>query len=425
MKILRTTFILIGLILFNVVFAQENNLKYSLGGFIELDHYSFFKEKENFVNSRNQSTVQIELESNLSDSYSFFSAIEFRNDLSDSKRNRVYLKEVYIDLFTKKVDLRIGKQVILWGKADGFNPTSNLCPIDYSDLLDTEDEEIGIFSLNTKLYLGDWEVQGVISPTFQSSIFPSEKSRWQEETSNCIYYNGENKIADYYWQEINLSTNKIKDIQYAFRISRNFNNFDLSVSYYNGWNDIPYITNEITQVKEDTVVVCINQNFYKHTVLGTDFSLALGKYIFKGEGALFFPRKNLVDNPYFQYVIGLERTFNNVIGDKNLYVIAQWIQEIKSKKISYSGSDFNHLFQRNLMARLEVEFNRDMKFSLQGIYSLKYKDFYLRPEYTYNISDGLNLKILADLIGGIKSRGGFFSNYNDNNRIQVKLKYNF
>ncbi len=387
---------------------------------------SFFKEERGLINSRNQSTAQIELKSNLTNNYSFFSSVEFRNDLSDSNRNRVYMKETYIDVYTKILDLRLGKQVILWGKTDGFNPTNNLCPIDYSDILDTRDEEIGIIALNTKFYFKDWEIQWVISPAFQSSIFPSERSRWKNTFPAFLFYNGEYKPIAYFWNTVDFPQNRFKDIQNAFKISKSFNFWDFSISYYNGWNDIPYITSEIKkQQKKDTINVSLNQNYYKHQIIGTDFSILLGKYILRGEGALFFPQKTNIYTPYFQYVLGVERIFRNVIGNKNLHVIAQWIQEIKSSKTEYSESDFNHLFQKNLMTRIEMDMTKDITFSIQGIYSLKYYEYYVRPEFTYNVSDGLNLVVLADVLGGDKSQNGFFSKYRNNNRIQIKLKYSF
>jgi len=406
-----------------LVNAQENDFKYSLGGFVELDHHSFFKEKKGKINSRNQNTVQLELKSNLSDSYSFFSSVEFRNDFSDPNRNRVYLKETYIDLYSPKIDLRVGKQVILWGKADGFNPTSNIIPIDYSDILDTDDEEIGIFALKSNFYYEDWEIQGIISPTFQSSIFPSSKSRWQNYP-DFLNHNGISRPARFTREEVSMPENKFKDFQYGLRLSRNFNNVDFSISYYQGWNDIPNTTSSIS-FSGDTINVSMQSNYYKHQVIGGDFSWVLGKYILKGEGALFLPQGIIQDDPYFQYVIGFERVFSNIIDDKNLFVIAQWIHEIKSDNIEYKGNDFNHLFQRNLMTRIEMDINRDMKFSVQAMYSLKYEEFYIKPEFIYNISDGLNFSLMADFLGGNKGKDGFFSNYSENNRVRAKLKYNF
>jgi hypothetical protein len=407
------------------IFSQESELKYSIDGFVEIDHLSFFKEKQDFINNRNQSTLLLNLKSNFNDNCSFLSSVEFRNDLSDARRNRVYLKEIYIDLFSRKMDLRIGKQVVSWGKADGFNPTNNLISTDYSDILDTENEEIGIFAVNTKFYLSDWQVQGIFSPIFQASILPSANSRWQQDYPSFINYENVIVPARFFWKDAEMPENKFKNSQFAVKVSKNFNRMDFSLSYYNGLNDIPVISNEIEHIADDTANIAISQNYYKHQVLGVDFSWVLGKYVIKGEGAAFIPSGTSENKPYFQYVLGFDRTFNDVIYDRNLFWIVQWIHELTSKNITYNSKDFNHLFQKNIMSRVEMELNGNMTFAVQFVYALKYEDFYIKPEFRYNISDGLNLNLSTDILGGNKSKEGFFSSYSDNDRVQVKLKYNF
>jgi hypothetical protein len=407
-------------------FSREGDFKYSAGGFVELDHFSFLKEKSGLINHRNQSTALLNIESQFNNSYAFFSSVEFRNDLSDSRRNRAYLKEAYIDIFSQKIDLRTGKQVIPWGKADGFNPTDNLNPTDYSDILDTEDETLGILAANIKLYLGDWQIQGVFSPAFQASILPGSGSRWQQDYPSFVIYNGVDLPARFHWREDDIPGNKFRDSQFAFKISKTAGNVDFSFSYYSGLNDIPDIGNGIESVMNDTVNIAISQNYYRRQVTGADFSCISGKYVFKGEGALFIPDGiNTDDSPYFQYVLGFDRIFGNIAGNKSLFVTVQWIHELKNKNAEYDGKDFNHLFQKNLMSRIEMELNRDMKLSLQLIYAFKYEDFYIKPEFKYNISDGLNLNLSMDIAGGNKNKNGFFASYADNDRIQIKLKYNF
>lgn len=411
---------------YNIKSQDLEAFKYSLNGFVELDHFSFFKEKQGFVNSRNQGIAQLDIKSNYNDNYSFESSIEFRDDISDADRNRVYIKDIYIDIFSGSFDLRAGKQFIIWGKADGFNPTSNLTPRDYFDILDTDDEDIGIFALNGKLYFKGWEAQLVFSPSFQSSIFPYGRSRWQQDYPSHIDYGGKIMPSRYNWPEVDMPQSSLKNSQYAIKISRNQSNIDYSLSYYYGLNDIPNLQYRIRADKmTDTIDVDIHQIYFKHHVIGADFSWVIDKFIAKGEGALFIPRKIPTDNPYFQYVLGVERTFSNISDNKSLYIIMQWMHELKSKNVEYRGSDFNHLFQKNIMSRVEFEMNNNMKVSLQGIYSIKFQEFYIKPEYTYNISDGLNLNVCMDLLGGNKKKEGFFSGFSQNNRYQLKLKYSF
>jgi len=410
------------------VFAQEEDeRKTTLGGYVQVDHISFFKEKDGKVNGRNQGIAQLELNSKLANSHSFFSSVEFRNDLSDKSRDRVYLKEAYVDMNFKKWDLRFGKQIFSWGKADGFNPMNTLGAIDYTDVLDTDDEKLGIFAVNGKLYLGDFELQGVFSPVFSASVLPTMGGRWEVEMPSSIPING-TRFQPVYGIDVAKPAQKLKNSSFAVKLARSFSRLDLSLSYFNGFNHIPEILQGMGTLDADNKTVEINllQQYYRHQVVSGDLSLSLGKYIFKGEGGLFFPEKIPNDKPYFQYVVGFDRTFSRVLGDNSLMLIVQWMHDINTdENVKYSGRDFNHLFQENAMARLELDISGTTKVSLQGIYALKYEDFYIKPKIAHNLSDGLNLVLSADLLGGEKAKDGLLSGYSDNSRVQVKMKYGF
>src|SRR5262245_26987442 len=42
------------------------------------------------------------------------------------------LLEGYLTVHFDRADLKIGKQIVAWGRADGINPTDNLTPRDYT-----------------------------------------------------------------------------------------------------------------------------------------------------------------------------------------------------------------------------------------------------------------------------------------------------
>ena len=51
------------------------------------------------------------------------------------------LLEGYVTAHFTKADLRIGKQIVAWGRADGINPTDNLTPHDFTVLLPFEEDQ--------------------------------------------------------------------------------------------------------------------------------------------------------------------------------------------------------------------------------------------------------------------------------------------
>ncbi len=334
-------------------FLPAQNLE--LNGFVEIDHISYFKKSEQKINGRNQGILQVEFRSGLGDQAAIFSAVEFREDQSDPSRNRTYLDEAYIDLYPGSFDFRLGKQIIVWGKADGINPTDNITPWDFSDFLDTEDERIGIVALKANNYIGNWSFEGILVPAFTPSILPSEKSRWfpafPKEIPNPMYPTAGSPIlkASYEFLNPNLPDEGLKSAQFAGKIASTISGWDFSVSYYSGRNDL--------------------------------------------------------------------------ISDNNLFVLLQWIQEIPKNDVEYRKDDLNHIFRKSISGTFEYELGEFARLSLQGVYNIKSEDYYLRPNFSYNITDGVTLNIVGDILGG--GSGSFFGGFRNNRRMQLKLKYNF
>lgn len=407
--------------------AQDVEKKYKLGGFLELDQISYLENKDNKINSRNQGIVHLELESNASRKYKFFGGVEIRNDLSDVERDRVFVDEAYIDIYTKNIDFRLGKQIITWGEADAINPTNNLNPIDYSDLLDVDDERIGVFSAQAKYYVGDFTFEGVFIPVYQSSILPRENSRWFRDFPTTLDVNGNAIPATFNLLDIAKPPSDLRGAQYALKVAATFGGWDTSVSYYRGFDDLPSFEQTVTPT-DTGLDVTVAPVIKELQVFGADFSTSLDTYGLRGEFAYYLTEDEKGDNPFiddsfFQYVIGLDRTFSDIIGDNNLFVIMQWVHQIITSGDEASNLNLNNVFQESILTRMEYELNNFAVLTLQGTYDFKAENFYIQPEIAYDISSGLSLSVFADVLGG--ERDTFFGFYRDNNRFQFRLKYNF
>ncbi|WP_066311702.1 DUF1302 family protein [Aquimarina aggregata] len=412
-------------------FSQKEK-KYNIGGFVELDHISYFKNTEEYdtkVNSRNQGILQLELDGSVNDKYHFFTGIEVRNDISDADRERVFIDEAYIDIYMKTMDVRIGKQIINWGEADGINPTNNINPIDFSDIIDTDDERIGVYSISSKYYIDDITIQGVFIPVFQSSKIPSTNSRWFVDFPTTVALpTGEIIPAQFVLQETQEPQKDIESAQFALKVSTTIKGWDFSVSYFNGYDDLPSFNRQLSQDQNGLTNVLITPEIERLQVFGADFSTALGSFGLRGEAAYFRTEDQdgtnpFIDDSFYQYVIGLDRTFTDIIGENNLFVIAQWVHQIIESGEDAPNTNLNNIFQESFVARAEYEINNDAKFIVQGIHDIKVDNTYVQSELRYNLSSGVNLSVIGDFFGGKDNT--FFGNYQDNNRIQARLKYSF
>ena len=98
------------------------------------------------------------------------SSVEHRYDKSES----VYdLREVYLAYYPDWGEVKIGKQIHAWGAADGNNPTDNLNPYDYYHFFQPgTGQKIGTMSMATKLYFGNYQIEGVFIPKYETNRMP-------------------------------------------------------------------------------------------------------------------------------------------------------------------------------------------------------------------------------------------------------------
>ena len=103
--------------------------------------------------------LQVELEARTGNAHFHRGTID-RRDAERPHRFLLDLRQATLDLYWPGLDLRIGKQVISWGTADGFSPTDNLNPRDYLDLL--WEEKIGVPALKATATLGPVDRKSVV-----------------------------------------------------------------------------------------------------------------------------------------------------------------------------------------------------------------------------------------------------------------------
>ncbi len=71
---------------------------------------------------------------------------------------------------SENLDVKIGKQRIVWGTADLLNPTDNLNPDDLTDMLDFG-SKITSWAFKASYYLGDNTITGIRIPFFEPALF--------------------------------------------------------------------------------------------------------------------------------------------------------------------------------------------------------------------------------------------------------------
>ncbi|HYJ08958.1 MAG TPA: DUF1302 family protein, partial [Polyangiaceae bacterium] len=95
----------------------------------------------------------------------------------DSTQVEVDLREAYVNAHAGPLDLRLGHQIIVWGRADAFNPTNNLTPLDLRVRSPLEDDRrMANVGLRAFLNVAPLRLEGVWLPLYRATQVPTVAS---------------------------------------------------------------------------------------------------------------------------------------------------------------------------------------------------------------------------------------------------------
>ncbi|HFE64038.1 MAG TPA: hypothetical protein ENK14_06420 [Caldithrix sp.] len=339
-----------------VLFSGQLLAQVNINGYVKTYNRLRLKQDGKFTWNENQ--LGLKFGGNPSEKIHYYSEVRLRafgfpgvvstSDLQRREKDAVQpwgmeFREAYIDLYgflTANLDLRIGRQRIVWGTADKLNPTDNLNPDDLEDIFDFG-RHLGSNALQATYYLGDYTFYGIYIPVFSPAILPY--GDWADAFAAPVNL-PPGMILARYRDHINLPENKLSETSaFGFKAAGNLFNYDWSLSYYYGRDDLPLVSST-TLIPYPPVTGGWEANailtYPRLQVIGADMAGSIGSVGVWAEGALTIPHKiyndvtihhpvlgNIADQqvaldnePYFKYVVGGDYTFKN-----GWYVNAQFM----------------------------------------------------------------------------------------------------
>jgi hypothetical protein len=237
-----------------------------------------------------------------------YAEVRLREGLQGSTRDLIVdVREAYVNTYIGPFDLRLGKQIIVWGRADGLNPTNNLTPSDLRVRSPIEDDRrVGNVGARAFLNVEPFRVEGVWMPLYSPTMLPNFALPVGIVMGDTKY-----------------PAPELQNGLGAGRIHLELSSFDMSVSFLHGYAPLPGLSlNRYTL--GPGAEVQIGRTAYDHNVIGFDFSTAIGEILgVRGEVAYRQPvdyqTRIYVPRPDLQYVLGVDHTFGSVS------VIAQYV----------------------------------------------------------------------------------------------------
>ncbi|MEA1971132.1 MAG: DUF1302 family protein, partial [Thermodesulfobacteriota bacterium] len=188
---------------------------------------------------------------------------EFTNDVLDNYEKELELGETYIQgSLTKSLDIKLGRQIVVWGKSDNIRVTDVLNPLDIREpgLTDIEDLRLPVTMSRLDYYIGDWSLTGIAIheirfnkiPKYGSDFYPGfQPPPHEDKPDSCC-----------------------KNTEYAAAINGIFSGWDISFYWADYYNDMPYM--ELVSAGPPPQVE------WKHArlkMLGAAFNAAVGNWL--------------------------------------------------------------------------------------------------------------------------------------------------
>ena len=342
------------------------------------------------------------------------------------------MKETYAGYQSDKFDLYLGARIVSWGRMDGFNPTDNITPYDYFFLTpDPDDQKLSNFLLQTKWYITPQiNFEFIAIPVYRPSVYRYELFDLGDYTTF---------IAP------TLPDKTFKNGSLAARVNIDLPGAGFSISWFRGFD--PFYGFDLAGIKWEgfTPSIELTARTYLKNTIGADFDIPFGTWIIRGEAA-YNHTKDYADNMYIpnpdiSYVAGVEHSFWGIVTilqyvgkhtldftpleevpeNGNPEDIIMYELTSFNRKIFYQQENFNHALTLSLSKSFAHE---TMGFEVMGYYNITSEEWFIRPKYTWHITDHLETAI-----GGMYYAGPDKSLFNYAadvmNGVFIELKVSF
>ena len=118
-------------------FAQESPFQFN--GFVDTYHAVQTQHPHDFTTSRTR--LRAELRVDYENAYLFTSLNGVHNSILED-RTGVQLQEAYFNYQNDFLEIRAGRQIVVWGVADGLRVTDLISPVDYTEFMSSDYDDM-------------------------------------------------------------------------------------------------------------------------------------------------------------------------------------------------------------------------------------------------------------------------------------------
>lgn len=313
----------------------------------------------------------------------------FREDRTDG-----ILRQGYLALSGGAFDLRMGRQIIAWGRADRINPTDNLTPRDFTLLVpEDDDQRRGTAAVRASVHRGGLSLTAVWLPEFIPDTVPIRplepgvrlRERLPAQPAG----------------------------QWALKVEQTGRTVEWSVSYFDGFDLRPDIGIDRLEASGPELLL----RHHRIRVVGADAATTVGRFGLRGEVA--YTRTEDVDgddprvkNPFVFLVLGAKRqvldslTINvqyllrYVFDHRSPFGISDPVTRRVALEAVTISSDMDRVHHGASLRVSQKWLRETLEGEVAVVVGLTRLDYAVRPRLTHAFTDRLRGTVGADLFGG-------------------------
>ena len=317
---------------------------------------------------------------------------KFSVEERDALESQIELFDAYLQgSITQNLDLKLGRQVVVWGKSDTIRVVDILNPLDNRrpGMVDIEDLRLPVTMAKFDYYLQNWHISPIVVLEQREDKLPP--------------FGG-----DFNPYPVRLpKITKPNDVSFALNVGGEFEGFDVDLYYAHTYQNFEFYPQQNVDITK------------KVDMLGGAFNIVKGSLLFKAEAAYFHNYRYVLDTQSykrFDMLVGVEY---NGISETTLSL------DLADKR--FVDTLPNAAKRDNLQSafRIKSDFmNQTLHANyLVSVFGNHFNDGgYQRLWVDYEISDSVKSTLgVVDYLSGNQ----FFSAISDNDMLFFQIEYSF
>lgn len=424
MKFSLKSYIMNGLFVFLVGLATVPAAPILAGERIERDGYLSNKTAWSIEDpgqrSEFKNTLQLEVKVKIDDPYTYVKIIgrARREDKLEPQVEEDYdLREFYLAHNTERLSLKLGRQQVVWGKADGLRLLDIVTPLDLREFIleDYTKSRIPLWMFNGELFWEMNSLQVLVIPDIEQNDFAKQGGRFFIPLPLLT-------AIPFTLAEVDKpDESRIGDWEYGLKWAGRWGDATYTLNYLYTWTDTPVYFRRIGRDGR----VEVTPQIKRQRLYGVSADLPVGPVVLRAEATYTPDRFLLVSTADGTGDFKAHKVFDSMIGldwvVRRGFVSPQIFHEV----VVDAGKDLLEDKHRTFLTLLLKRDLRQDKLKIQLFIAHEIYDGnrWIAPKISYDLGKGFELKLGADLFYG--DPGSEFGRFDDQDRVYLETIWRF